>query len=57
MKAHDRLPDTIRDRLAASPFNLCAACVEAYGWNTETWLVGIEEMEDMVRRLQPVEDK
>jgi hypothetical protein len=58
--AYDSLPLLVRRRLRNSPFNICAACLEAFvlpevqakhpNWSREKLLVaGIEIMETKVR--------
>jgi hypothetical protein len=58
---YDTLPVAVRRRLRNSPFNVCAACLEAFvlpklrikhpNWSREKLLlVGIEEMEAEVRK-------
>jgi hypothetical protein len=55
--SYDRLPPKVRQRLRNSPFNLCAACLEAFflpkvppGYSREQALfAAIEDMEAQVR--------
>jgi hypothetical protein len=59
---YDTLPAPVRRRLRNSPFNLCAACLEAYvlpevqakhrSWSREkALLAGIEVMESKMRGI------
>lgn len=50
MEIFDQFPRAVRERLRASPFNLCAACVEGVRDRLGgDWFQAIEVMEDGIR--------